>query len=82
MSALAQQKSPRRAALASWIGSALEYYDFAVFGTAAALVLGPIFFPDDAAAMGILKSMMVLGVAYVGHLGGAPRRQRPAPSWI
>lgn len=65
MSALAQQKSPRRAALASWIGSALEYYDFAVFGTAAALVLGPIFFPDDSDAAGILKSMMVLGVAYV-----------------
>lgn len=71
MSALAQQKSPRRAALASWIGSALEYYDFAVFGTAAALVLGPIFFPDDAAATGILKSMMVLGVAYVVRPLGA-----------
>lgn len=71
MSALAQQKSPRRAALASWIGSALEYYDFAVFGTAAALVLGPIFFPDDSDAAGILKSMMVLGVAYVVRPLGA-----------
>ncbi|WP_237235816.1 MFS transporter [Rothia nasimurium] len=65
------QKRPRKAALASWIGSALEYYDFAVFGTAAALVLNRIFFPEDSDAAGILKSMMVLGVAYVVRPFGA-----------
>lgn len=65
------KKSPRRAATASWIGSALEYYDFAVFGTAAALVLNRIFFPEDSDAAGILKSMMVLGVAYVVRPFGA-----------
>ncbi|WP_237208573.1 MFS transporter [Rothia nasimurium] len=65
------QKKPRKAALASWIGSALEYYDFAVFGTAAALVLNRIFFPEDSDAAGILKSMMVLGVAYVVRPFGA-----------
>ena len=64
-------KRPRKAALASWIGSALEYYDFAVFGTAAALVLNRIFFPEDSDAAGILKSMMVLGVAYVVRPFGA-----------
>lgn len=65
------QKSPRRAALASWIGSALEYYDFAVYGTAAAIVLNRIFFPEDDAAAGILKSMGVVGVAYVVRPFGA-----------
>ena len=55
----APARSPRRAALASWIGSALEYYDFAVYGTAAAIVLNRIFFPEDTAAIGILKSMIV-----------------------
>ena len=66
-----QPKSPRKAALASWIGSALEYYDFAVYGTAAALVLNKIFFPEDSPAIGILKSMIVIGVAYIVRPFGA-----------
>ncbi|MDO4252993.1 MAG: MFS transporter [Rothia sp. (in: high G+C Gram-positive bacteria)] len=65
------EKSPRRAAFASWIGSALEYYDFAVYGTAAAIVLNRVFFPGDSAAAGILKSMAVIGVAYVVRPFGA-----------
>ena len=51
--------------------SALEYYDFAVYGTAAAIVLNRIFFPEDTAAIGILKSMVVVGVAYVVRPFGA-----------
>ncbi|MGV9570642.1 MFS transporter, partial [Streptomyces nigra] len=34
-----------RLAGASLAGTAIEFYDFFVYGTAAALVLGPLFFP-------------------------------------
>jgi MFS family permease len=65
-------KTPRKAALASWIGSALEYYDFAVYGTAAALVLNHLFFPAETSpGVAILFSMGTVGVAYVVRPLGA-----------
>ncbi|WP_035811309.1 MULTISPECIES: MFS transporter [Micrococcales] len=64
-------KSPGRAAFAGWIGSALEYYDFAVYATAAAVVLNHIFFPEGNAAAAVLQSMGVAGVAYVVRPFGA-----------
>lgn len=65
-------KTPKKAAAASWIGSALEYYDFAVYGTAAALVLNHLFFPEDASpGVAILLSMGTVGVAYVVRPLGA-----------
>jgi MFS family permease len=65
-------KTPTRAAVASWIGSALEYYDFAVYGTAAALVLGKLFFPPELpTGIGVLLSMLTLSVGYVVRPLGA-----------
>ncbi|MFP7364790.1 MFS transporter [Corynebacterium callunae] len=65
-------KTPKRAALSSWIGSALEYYDFAVYGTAAALVLNQLFFPKDTApGVAIFAAMATVGVAYVVRPLGA-----------
>lgn len=66
------KRTPRLAALAAWVGSALEYYDFAVYGTAAALVLNELFFPPELPkGIGVLLSMMTLGVGYVVRPLGA-----------
>ena len=78
--ASAQQpvRTPKKAALASWIGSAVEYYDFFIYGTAAALVFGKIFFPSVDPKLGTVAAFATFGVGYVtrpigaffmGHIG-------------
>ena len=70
--------APRKAALASWIGSAVEYYDFFIYGTAAALVFGKVFFTASDPAMGTILAFATFGVGYLtrpigafilGHIG-------------
>ena len=64
-------RAPRKAALASWIGSAVEYYDFFIYGTAAALVFGKIFFPSFDPQMATIAAFATFGVAYVARPFGA-----------
>ncbi|WP_237107969.1 MFS transporter [Nonomuraea sp. MG754425] len=65
------QGKPRKAAIAAWIGSALEYYDFFIYGTAAALVFNKIFFPASSPATGTLLALATFGVGYLARPVGA-----------
>ena len=75
-------RTPKKAAIAAWVGSALEYYDFVIYGTAAALVFPKIFFPSGDPAAATVASLATFGVGYVarpigsfilGHLGDRVR---------
>ncbi|QND54778.1 MHS family MFS transporter (plasmid) [Phyllobacterium sp. 628] len=64
-------KAPRKAALASWIGSAVEYYDFFIYGTAAALIFPKIFFSAADPQAATIASFATFGVAYIARPFGA-----------
>ena len=61
----------RRATLASTVGSALEYYDFALYGLASALIFSKLFFTNLDPAVGLVASFATFGVGFVARpLGG------------
>ena len=61
----------RRALIASTVGTTIEWYDFLLYGTASALVFGPIFFPQSDPLMGVLQSFAVFFIGFVGRPIGA-----------
>lgn len=78
ITATAPRTSIKRVALASYVGSAIEYYDFYIYGTAAALVFPKVFFPHLGTMMATVASMATfaaaflsrpIGAAFFGHFG-------------
>lgn len=61
----------RRVALSALFGTVLEYYDFLLYSTMAALVFGQVFFPDGNPALSTIAAFGTLAVGYVARpLGG------------
>src|ERR1700675_778523 len=74
-----------RVALASLVGSAIEFYDFFLYGTAAALVFPSVFFPHLGTALATIASLATfaaaffsrpLGAAIFGHYGDRLGRKK------
>jgi len=59
-----KSSSIRQVALASWIGTSIEWYDFFLYGTAASLVFGKLFFPTLNPINGLLASFATFAVGF------------------
>ena len=63
--------SVRRAALAGYVGTAIETYDFFLYGTAAALVLNRLYFPTLSPIASVLASLATYSVGFIARpIGG------------
>ena len=76
---------PRRAAAAAFVGTTIEFYDFYIYATAAALILGQVFFPSSNPALSTLAAFGTFAVGFIarpmagmvfGHLGDRLGRKR------
>ena len=63
--------STRRILGASLVGTAVEFYDFYIYATAASLVFGPLFFPSENASAQLLAAYASFAVAFVARPIGA-----------
>ena len=61
----------RKIVLAAYVGTALEWYDFFLFGTVAAIVFAPLFFPGDVPAISIMSAFLAFGVGFAARPLGA-----------
>ena len=68
---VAPRTKPLKVAMASFIGTGIEYYDFFIYGTAAALVFPKLFFPEQSPLMATLLSFATFGVGFFARpVGG------------
>ncbi|MUL84431.1 MULTISPECIES: MFS transporter [unclassified Mycolicibacterium] len=61
----------KRVAFASFVGTAIEYYDFYIYGTAAALIFPVVFFPNMGPTMATISSLATFAVAFLSRPIGA-----------
>lgn len=61
----------RRILVASLVGTTIEFYDFYIYATAAALVFGPLFFPAESPSAQLMLSFLSFGLAFIARPFGA-----------
>jgi MFS family permease len=83
--AMRPRSSMRQVIAASLIGTTIEWYDFFLYGTAAALVFGKLFFPKSDPLTGLLQAFLTYSLGFVarpigglvfGHFGDRIGRKR------
>jgi metabolite-proton symporter len=57
----------RHVLMASLVGTAIEYYDFYIYATAAALILGPLFFPGESDSAQLLSAFASFSIAFIAR---------------
>ena len=82
---LTREQQARRAALGSFVGAVVDWYDFLLYGIVAALVFNGQFFPNVSPAAGTLAALATFGVGFLfrplggvvfGHFGDRLGRKR------
>ncbi len=68
---MGEQVSPARVALASSIGATIEWYDFFIYGTAAGLIFGQLFFTNLDPAVGTIVAFATFAVGYLARPVGS-----------
>lgn len=61
----------RRILIASLVGTTIEFYDFYIYATAAALLFGPLFFPAESPSAQLMLSFLSFGLAFLARPFGA-----------
>ena len=71
----------RKAVIASTIGTTIEWYDFFIYGTAAGLIFGKLYFPNEDPLTATLAAFATYFVGFIGRPIGAAScvRIRPLP---
>ena len=61
----------KKVAIASVVGTSIEWYDFFIYGTMAALVFPQLFFPESSSFIGVLQSFITLFIGFLARPIGA-----------
>lgn len=71
VTAVDERAKRRQVLMASMIGTSIEWYDFTIYGIAAALVFGPQFFPQLSETAGLLAAFATFAIGFVARPLGA-----------